>query len=448
MGLRSFDLRRLIRSTFELSSAKFASQTVALITLPFVTALYSPEAIGLAAAVLAVMRIIGAGGGASYHFALPLAATRAQAAAVYSLVLYITLGLGLLLLLLLPPATVLYLGSWLPAMGLAVAVAALVVIEAVIALFTQAHIRHRNYRVIAITTILHGLVLYGTIVLLGLIHADAITYLLGYLIGCCTQLWLLGRSTDFRFALRRSARTFVRLRRVAKRYAKFPTVVWPTVTLNAAGNNAPILAVSWLFGGGPAGLFAIGERLALAPVVLLGQSFSQVYVGELAEAVRNNPVRIFAIFRAALLLAVVPAGATFFVIAFLFPAVVDNLLQPQWGALRPLLLPLALLAFWRLIAAAVGRVFIVLERQSIALAWNVGRLAAAFGSFVVASQLGLDFGGAVWLFATTWAAIDLLLIVLAATIASQECRIRTQRTTSGSSAAKEENRRQLHDAGQ
>jgi O-antigen/teichoic acid export membrane protein len=75
---------------------------------------------------------------------------------------------------------------------------------------------------------------------------------------------------------------------LAKRYKRFPLVLGPAGVLNALATQLPQILVAILYGLAAAGQLGVAMRIVALPVVLIGQSLSYVYNGEIAKRVRNS----------------------------------------------------------------------------------------------------------------------------------------------------------------
>lgn len=194
------------------------------------------------------------------------------------------------------------------------------------------------------------------------------------------------------------------LRKVLSRFRRFPLVLAPSGLINVLGIQFPVLLISFAYGPEVTGWLGLSQRVLAIPVALIGTAVAQVYIGELATVVREDPARAIHLFvqtsrrlaLAALLIAstVVALGPWAFGLVF----------GAEWTQSGQFARVLAVGLAAQLVAVPLSQTLIVFERIYLQFMWDVGRLCvtgaatlscAAFGgspqqavlSFAIASAV-------------------------------------------------------------
>lgn len=177
---------------------------------------------------------------------------------------------------------------------------------------------------------------------------------------------------------------------LAKKYKKYPLVSAPGALLNSAGFAIPTLLIGDLFGLINLGYFSLVERVFNAPSVLVGQSVSQVYMGDFSELKSSNPTKLKKLFKSIVtklfLISLVPMAIGYFFAPQLFVFIFGS----EWeesGYFFRLLIPMQILGFitWPLIPTLN-----LLEKQRTQFLWELSRLVASTWILIYFSQKGTD----------------------------------------------------------
>ncbi|WP_027150987.1 oligosaccharide flippase family protein [Mesorhizobium sp. WSM2561] len=191
--------------------------------------------------------------------------------------------------------------------------------------------------------------------------------------------------------------SFPAMKFTAVRFKEFGFFTFPGTLLSALGAAVAPFAFLALFNLEVAGQYALVERFILMPVGIVAVAVSQVFTGEFAKLYRaGKGGGLNGAFRRALfqLLAI---GLLPTVLGMVFsPSVVPFVFGADWvmaGKLCAIAFPIA---YVRFVATALTMTLIIIERQSLQFAWELGRFLFTL----------LVFG---WL---GWARIDDPLIVM------------------------------------
>lgn len=194
---------------------------------------------------------------------------------------------------------------------------------------------------------------------------------------------LIGRVVATGFAFRAAGVSFVRdaiglrrtgVRTVASETARFPLILAPSSLLNAAGVQVPLILLGVFLGPVAVGLFAFSQRILSAPVALLTQSLSQIYMAESASESRRTGSRsrpVFLRFSALLLGVSVPSGLAVYLAS---PAVFAPLFGEEWANAGLVAQALSIGLVAQVVAVPLSQSLVIADRLGWQLAWDASRL--------------------------------------------------------------------------
>ena len=363
-------------------------QIIAILASPALTRIYSPENFGALAVYTSIIGIIGALATMSYHQAIPLPKGDDEAANVLAVSLLFTLvvfGLTSLIVSLGGSKVLKLIGAsdldpylWMIPLG----VLGLSSYEVV----TQWALRQKEFSAIAQTSVSKGVVQTVTHLAMGLTGSGSIGLLLGQLLGQWTGAGSLVRKavTENGPALR--SVTISGMYAVALRYVRFPQFAAPSVFLNVVGVNAPPLILSYFFGGGVTGFYALGARVLMMPVGLVAKSASQVFVSSAPEFHRDGRlgVEVELLFGWMLRLGLTPV----LILGMVAPVLFTIVFGDEWreaGVYMRWLSPWLLFVF---VGFALSPLVSVLERQQAGMVFQTALTLSRIGTLVVAGMAG------------------------------------------------------------
>lgn len=209
----------------------------------------------------------------------------------------------------------------------------------------------------------------------GMVVADIV----GRLVGTAT---IIGNKRSLlRVLLSSPPRRALRIEAVENR--QFPLLTFPGTFLSALVGLIPTLAFAQLFGNAVIGQYALVERFVLLPVGIIAVAVGQVFTGDFASEIRDQPEKAYASFKRVVLTLMslgLPASvAGFFILPFAVPLVFGH----QWalaGELAAWAMPVALSTF---VAAPVHMTLVVSHNTHLQLRWEIGRFLLMLAAFFV-----------------------------------------------------------------
>lgn len=401
-------------------------QLLAVAVSPLLSRLYSPADFGVFSVVNALAMVLGTVLAGCYELAIPLPDKDEDARALFVLGTVLTvmttavttavfiLLTPLLIELLDEPGAVTWLG-WVPLVAAALAF---------FRLLNQWALRQQRYGATARRNVISA----SSTVLIQLVSGWRAAGPGGLIVGLGLGQALGAASlmVGSRISLRTSRAD---LRRLARRYRRFPLLLAPSGLLNSAGLYLPVILIATLYGAEAAGWLGFTQRILALPVTLIGQAVAQVYLGELARAHRNRvdqQARLFHI--TSVRLALIGAGGALLLMVVarpLFPWVFGEPWQQSGAMAQALAISLGL----QLVASPLSQTLVVYERTRLQLAWDIGRLTLVTGSIVVTAEAGGDVLACTWAFSTATAAAYLLSWWLSRNVVKGFGQLRSAATT-------------------
>jgi len=383
---------RLARSVIGLASGTALGQAMVIFASPILTRLYTPADFGVLSLYVAVIAIVGVVAGLRYEFALPIASSNHDAAALA------VLGCGLTLLTSLL-AWIALLLAWGPiedAFDLAllrpyrwmvpVGIASIGIFNT----FTFWGTREQMYGVLARSKLSQGVGIVATQVGAGLMTAGGIGLIAGDVIGRIIGALYIGRRVGIDHFRHIRSLDSVALKSVLVRFQRFPLLSAPASFFNTLGLRLPVILVAGLYGIEPAGWLMLSQMTIGGPMTLIGQSVSRVYTGELGRQRRESPSLMENLF---LRMTVKLARYCFLpilVLAVVAPMVFEWVFGENWYTAGLYTRLLAMMLIAQIIVVPVASTLTILERQDLQLIWNVLRVFVVVLGFWFAAYNGLS----------------------------------------------------------
>jgi O-antigen/teichoic acid export membrane protein len=389
---------RFARGVAVVAGGTAIGQLITLLALPVVTRLYSTADFGVLAVFTSFLLVLLSVASLRYELTISLAPDDRTAANVLVLCLALVLGVAVVAGLVVvafgdqivdatnTPQLAPYL--FLLPLGLVGA-------GAYQALSYWA-VRGHAFRLLARTKISQQVGLVTIQIGGGLVFAGPVGLLAGYVAG-----WTGGTSTLALDAWRRHREglrsvTVAGMRAVAARYRSFPVYSTGSALLNNVGTFVPAVLLAAFYDASVAGLFALSQRVLAAPMLLLGRSVSQVYVGEASELIRQGDFgRLRQLYRDTARYGVLAATIPVAAFAIGGPLLFGTVFGEEWeeaGSYVQVMAPMLVAQF---VAAPLAQTLNLFEQVRLQVAYDALRMVLATGSIVVASALGWSALGAV-----------------------------------------------------
>jgi O-antigen/teichoic acid export membrane protein len=409
-----------------------AGQAVSILLSPVLTRLYSPQQFGVLSVYSALLMILVVIASLRYELTLPMAATEADAVNLVALCVCVLFGTtaliaaaayafpeGLLETLWPTPINSTYVESY---RGLFI-LGFFCLGGYYIALYLGT--RDGAFRAIARTRLYQGVVGPVSQIGLALAGAGAPGLLIGSILGQSAGTFgLFHRLLRSRSALIGMV-SWQKMSVLAKRYRRFPLIAsWAALIDAAGGSQLLYLLVSVAYSAKIAGLIFLAERVVARPLSIVGTSILQVFMGEAGKTVAADPAklkkRFYQVVSRQFLLALAWIAVSNIVAAAAFP----RLFGRQWGDAVIYLQAMSIGYLAQAIVLPVFHTLQVLERQTLAAAWQISRLLLVVATFMIASRFNVSAPATIFCYSAVQAVACVALLVLMAKSIEARQRVR------------------------
>lgn len=379
--------RSFVRSVSLLVGGTAVSQALTVLTAPLLTRLYAPDDFGLLGGFVSLVATLGAFLTLRYSLAIPLPESDDDAAhlAILSLVIAgaIVVAVSVALWSFGDDAMrFLNLTGLVPHMWLIPVALAFVALSDV---FTYWAIRLNTFGIVTRTTVARGLASLATQLLASPLAAQGLV--LGNVAGAVAGSFSLTRAG---LSSPRGARLLrpvpAEVRRLAKRYRRFPLFSAPAGLFNTLGVQLPPLLFVSLFNPAAAGQYVIAHRVLSLPMSLLGKALADVFLSRAAEARREDNLGILvSTIHSALARAAMPAVMALMLVG---PRLFQLVFGPEWevaGRMARWMAPWIYLVF---VTSPLSSLFSVLEKQAQGAAFQATLLMARIAAIFLGARTG------------------------------------------------------------
>lgn len=386
--LRAVLSERSVRSVFTLLGGTSFAQLLAVLALPLLTRMYTPEDFNVLAVFTAVAVVVSIAACLRFDVAIALPDSDREAVGLLLLssffcVLVSSLTtLAVVLILYLPAGELIAFSVRRTLWLLPLAVLSLGVFSALQYLAT----RNKQFNGIAKARIKQAVACVFIQLLLGLGGVvDCPGLLYGYIVGGLFGVWGLYRAalpagwTSLAGVTRKELRTLFR------KYKNFPQYSVFEALANAAGIQVSIVLIAVLAVGPEAGYLMIAMKVLGIPMSLLGGAVGQVYLSEATAAARNGSLSAYTekICSRLIMVGVGPLICLSILAPTLFPFIFGE----GWGRAGELVLWMMPWFVLQFLASPISMVMHIKERQRSMLLLTLGGLCIRLGSVMVASAL-------------------------------------------------------------
>ncbi|MFX3660613.1 MAG: lipopolysaccharide biosynthesis protein [Ectobacillus sp.] len=420
--LKKIVISKFAASVLWVSAGTGIAQLLNILLSPVITRVYKPEDYGILTIYTAVLGILTIVGSLKYELAIAIADDDEKAINILTLsviILIIYIGLTTLILILfgevflnLFDAEILLKFVYLIPLG--------VLFIGLYNIFSQWAFRKKDYKSYSKTKLSQSISSNVTKIVLGLLNIGPIGLLLGSILGTSA-----GITTLLLPIIKKDRELLKRINKgsllwCAKRYIRFPKFLAPSQLLNVAGIQLPIFFITSLYGTQVIGYYGLANGIVSLPMMLIGNSVSDVFFGEAANTGKSNPKKLkvlsLNLFKKLFLLGLLPLIILFLFGPFLFSLVFGD----NWYEAGVYARIIAFLAFTRLIFMPISRVFEVFEKQKEALFLDMLRVFLVLLTFILAMMLSLNSYWTIGLYTLIMSLIYLFTFILSQKIINDQ----------------------------
>lgn len=383
------------RSVSVLVGGTAGLQLLSILTAPIYTRLYTPGDFGLLAVFTGLLSLIAVIASLRYELAIPLPEDDREAANVVALAMAIIAGAaGITTVIVAFFAQAIARGLDVPQLAdylwlLPIAV----LLGGTYNVFNYWAVRTKHFTRITATRLQQALV--SIFLKIVGFKAGGVMLLLAHVTSQSVGTLTLGRA-----ALKHPGFQGVNwseIKRVGKRYHRFPLYSTWEGLFNTAGMQLPPLMFAAVFGPAAAGLYSLANMVLNLPMSLIGSAIGQVFFANAAAAHRAGQLgTLIAQLHEKLAHIGMPPAL---LLMLLGPDLFGFVFGPDWrqsGEFARWMAPWLYLVF---VSSPISTLFAVMEQQKQGLAFQVILLVARIGAILVGAWTG-DLGVTIMLFAT------------------------------------------------
>lgn len=367
------------------------AQVISIISIPIITRLYDPSDFGLLGIYISVLTVLTVFTSLRYDYAIPIPELSSKAANIFALCVAILIGVSGVLSI-----TLFLLGdtiadlldmqdlmpyTWLIVIGF--------LGSGIYQVLNYWAIRQRDYSRITRTKVSQSIGGATSKILLGLLSLGPLGLILGYIISSIAGIYTFTKAiaeTD-RDAFR--GLSVAGIKSAAHEYRSFPIYSVPASLLVAIASQIPVFVLSSMYGLSVVGWYTLAYQMLSLPVGLIAGSMAQVFYGEAAKDVREDPGRLRHLYldttKKLAQIALPMIGIPALLAPWLFPIVFGE----SWGQAGLYCLPLALVAVSQFIVMPTSRLAIY-GFNYCDFYFNISRIILIIGGFLFVDMLDLN----------------------------------------------------------
>ena len=400
------------KNVLTLMTGTTIAQAIPIAISPILTRIYTPDDFGVLALFMAITAITGSIANAKYEQAIVLPKNDKEAINIVALGIFIALALSffLFIIILIFNSQIVYLLGdnrikiWLYLVPIST------LFLGIYNSLNFYNIRKKKFKNISISSVTKSSSLGIVQVGIGLLHSSP----LGLIIGQITSFFS-GNLILYK-ALKEENKDFKRdinemdMKKLAKKYKKFPTFSMPSIFLNTLNLNIVNFLISSIFSITTLGFYSLTQRIIGIPARVIGNSFSQVYfqkaTQEFHKTGRTNKIFIKTLKKMALI-----ALPIFLVLFLIAEPVFAFVFGEEWriaGTYARILVPLA---FVRFITTSMPT-FVIHEKQQLGLFFNIILLLITLITFFIGKYYDITFNQVLLMLSILLSLLYLFLLII------------------------------------
>ena len=372
-----------LKNILTLSVGTLVSQIILILSVPFLTRIYSPSDLGVTALYLAIATILSSFATGKYDLAIFLPKNNIWIINLFFGTIIINIIIFLLMIVAIIPVNIL-MGNSIPYdLVWIFTIPCLFLLNGLNASTISLLNKHKLYTYISISRIFKNIILSLLSVLTGFIFYDPIYMILSHVFSLIFVNLLLIYIV-FKYKLvNLKIFSYKRIFILLKKYYHFPLYSLPASFINILSNQAPIIMLSFYFGAPISGMYSLVSRVLGVPSKLISGATSEVFRQKASEEYNlNNNCQTLYIktFKALFLVSLIP-----FSILILFgPSIFSFIFGGSWVEAGYYARYLSLFYILRFCISPLGFTLIISNRQNYNLYWQI--------ILLILSNLGLYIG--------------------------------------------------------
>ena len=388
-------------------------QIIAVVTVPIITRIYTPEDYGLVTAFIGILSVLGGVANLRYSAAIPIERDKESAKNLLRLSFSITLVLGVLLsvfVLFYNDLILNYVGSKIDSIYVWVLPICFIAIGFNDALTNWA-LRNKFFGAIT-----RGKVIQNSFASLTKIGAGVLGNNGGLLFGQVVQ----HVSYFFVLVLKlcKNERDLIinfnakKIWEQAEKYKNFPKFQGPSQLLLTVVPQLPIFYLGYYFSTIEVGYYGLAISMVNLPLNLISTSVSQVYFSEISEYGINRPSKVLKLSKVVVRKMASISAIVFLFLFFLGPLLFSVFFGEEWRIAGEIAKWLAIPICINFISSPIMQCINLFQLQKIQLIFNLCRITFITSAFYFCYALKLDLMQTIKIYSSVLSLISLSMFVL------------------------------------
>ena len=361
-----------IKNILTLSGGTLVSQIILILSIPFITRIYTPSDLGIAALFLAISNILSALATAKYDLAIFLPKNKIWTDNLFFGTILINIFLFIIIIILLVPIKMFIDSYFKLDYGLIwyLTIPFLFFLNGINTSLNAILNKNKSYTYISSSRIIRDIILTFFSISVGLLFYKPIFIILSHIVSLLIinllLLYISFKKNIFNIEYFSFKRIFI----LFKKYSEFPKYSLPAGFINILSNQAPIIMLSVYFGTTISGIYSLVNRAMGAPSKLVSSATSEVFRQKATEEYNlNNNCKDLYIktFKGLFLLSLIP----FFIVIIFGPDLFSFIFGQDWTQAGYYARYLSLFFMLRFCISPLGFTLIISNRQDYNLYWQL-----------------------------------------------------------------------------
>jgi len=379
-----------MKNLLNLIGGNVVSHLITFAAAPLITRLYSPGELGDLSMMIAILAILNVFSTLKYELAIPLAKNDRDTANLLVICFAALLATSIIYLLLAVGFSILR--PW-DMSGTAFLLLPIMLLgEGLFTIAVHYGLRFKKYNHISLIKVNKSIITNSGQIGFGLISGSSFSIIMGDLIGRLlgANKMLLDMKTYL--ASHKEVISKSSMKKVAIEFKNYPLVSSFSSFLNSIALQAFPLMLGVLYGSASLGIYALSQRILIGPLSLVSQAFSQVFLSEAAENIRNGRtkglVKLFMYTAGALLLFVCIILSIFLLWG---EEIIKLLFGSKWTGSHDIIKYMSIMILFQFVASPLSQSLNLLNKQAFQFYWDLARFIIISLFLLVIYLLGVGF---------------------------------------------------------
>lgn len=394
-------MNNFFKNVITLMTGTLIGQLLIILTLPFISRIYTPEQFGNYSNLIAIISILGVITTLRYDIAMAITnKDEERNNLLYLSVILNTIICILILIILLIASFIFDYFSFLQVIYIFVSVFILGIVQ----ILTSYNSSLGNFKKISYTKFSQSLV-QVVVQLLGVFSKNNLIFLFaGYLLGRSNGIFILYNSSKKKIDKKNIS--FENIINLSKKYRNYPIYGLPSSLLNSFTSNIMIILTLFVYGGYYAGIYGFITRMTSAPLQLISKSYNNALFKLAHEKNTKNFKKIYTLTSGFIV-------GLFAIIISIYSIIDINIFQiifgEKWKGVDEVFLPLLILTGFQYSIIPVTELLTILNKQKLRLFWDFIKIVLTISLFIYTFNNEITFNNFIVIFSVMSAILYLVL---------------------------------------